>query len=107
MMTALLLYAYGQGIYSSRRIARACRKRMDFAMIVAMDVPDFRTISAFRKRHLKALGEFFVQVLAPCEQANLAELAERGIRGCVALGRAKHPAGGRLKRRGAHPQAMR
>jgi hypothetical protein len=25
-------------------------------MIVALDPPDFRTISDFRKRHLKALG---------------------------------------------------
>jgi transposase len=30
MMTALLLYAYCSGIYSSRRIAKACRERVDF-----------------------------------------------------------------------------
>jgi transposase len=30
MMTALLLYAYCQGIYPSRRIAKACRERVDF-----------------------------------------------------------------------------
>lgn len=41
-------------------IARACRERNDFVMIVALDPPDFRTISDFRKRHLK---ELFVQVL--------------------------------------------
>jgi len=29
MMTTLLLYAYCSGIYSSRRIARACRERAD------------------------------------------------------------------------------
>jgi transposase len=29
MMVALLLYGYSQGIYSSRRIARACEERMD------------------------------------------------------------------------------
>ena len=28
MMTALLLYAYSQGIYSSRRIDRACHERV-------------------------------------------------------------------------------
>src|SRR5437660_630152 len=45
MMTALLLYSYCCGIYSSRRIAKACRERVDFMSIVALDAPDFRTIS--------------------------------------------------------------
>jgi transposase len=40
MMTALLLYAYCCGIYSSRRIAKACRERVDFMSIVALDAPD-------------------------------------------------------------------
>ena len=62
MVTALLLYAYCQGIYPSRRIAKACRERVDFMAVTAMQTPDFRTISDFRKRHLTALGELFVQV---------------------------------------------
>src|SRR6195256_4384301 len=52
MMVGLLLHGYASGLYSSRRIARACRERNDFVMIVALDPPDFRTISDFRKRHL-------------------------------------------------------
>ncbi len=63
MMTALLLHGYASGIYSSRRIARATVERADFMMIVAGDAPDFRTISEFRRRHLKALADLFVQVL--------------------------------------------
>ena len=59
MMVALLLHGYASGLYSSRRIAKACRERNDFVMIVALDPPDFRTISDFRKRHLKALGALF------------------------------------------------
>ena len=34
MMTALLLYGYCNGVYSSRRIAKACRERVDFMSIV-------------------------------------------------------------------------
>jgi transposase len=34
-MVALLLYAYAVGIYSSRRIAKACAERVDFMAIVA------------------------------------------------------------------------
>jgi transposase len=64
MMVALLLYAYAVGIYSSRRIAKACSERVDFMAIVALDGPDFRTISESRRRHLAALSTLFVQVAA-------------------------------------------
>ena len=49
MMTALLLYAYSQGIYSSRKIARACEQRVDFMAVTAMNKPDFRTVADFRR----------------------------------------------------------
>jgi transposase len=74
MMTALLLYAYSQGIYSSRRIAQACEQRLDFMAVTAMARPDFRTVSEFRRRHLKALGGLFQQVLKLCAQAGLVKL---------------------------------
>jgi transposase len=45
MMTALLLYAYCRGVHAARRIAQACRERVDFMSIIAFDPPDFRTIS--------------------------------------------------------------
>ena len=61
MMVALLLYAYRSGVYSSRRIARACEERLDFQAVTALNQPDFRTISKFRRRHLDALAGLFVQ----------------------------------------------
>ena len=74
MIVALLLHGYASGLYSSRRIARACWERNDFVMIVALDPPDFRTISDFRKPHLKALGALFLQVPKLCETAGLFKL---------------------------------
>ena len=61
MMTALLLYAYCNGVYSSRRIAKASRERVDFMSVVGLDAPDFHTVSDFRKRHLKALAGLFTR----------------------------------------------
>ncbi|MGH8701562.1 MAG: IS1182 family transposase [Burkholderiales bacterium] len=81
MMTALLLYGYAVGVYSSRRIARACQERVDFMAIVALDPPDFRTISDFRKRHLEALKGLFVQVLRLCERAGLVQLGHVALDG--------------------------
>ena len=81
MMVALLLYAYSQGVYSSRRIARACEERLDFQAVTALNQPDFRTISEFRRRHLTALGELFVQVLRLCQRAGLVGLRHVAVDG--------------------------
>ena len=93
MMVALLLYAYTQGIYASRRIAKACRERVDFMSIVGLDAPDFRTISDFRKRHLKALSALFVQILQLCAQAGLVKLGHVALDGTkVKANASKHKA---------------
>ena len=81
LMTALLLHGYASGLYSSRRIARACVERADFMMMVAGDPPDFRTISDFRKRHLEGLAGLFVQVLKLAEKAGLVKLGHVALDG--------------------------
>jgi transposase len=81
MMVALLLYAYSRGVYSSRRIAQSCEERVDFMAVTAMNRPDFRTIATFRRRHLKALGDLFVQVLKLCRAAGLVKLGHVALDG--------------------------
>ena len=81
MMTALLLFSYTQGVYSSRKIARACHRRLDFMAVTAMQKPDFRTVSDFRKRHLVALGELFQQVLRLCARAGMVQLGHVALDG--------------------------
>ena len=63
MMVCLLLYAYCVGVFSSRKIAKACERNLAFLAIVGEERPDFRTISLFRKNHLDAFADVFVQVL--------------------------------------------
>jgi transposase len=93
MMVALLLYGYAVGVYSSRRIAKACAERVDFMAIVALDAPDFRTISEFRRRHLAALSGLFVQVLQLCEQAGLVKLGHVALDGTkIKANASKHKA---------------
>jgi transposase len=108
MMTALLLHAYASGLYSSRRIAKACVERADFMMIVALDPPDFRTISDFRKRHLKALADLFVQVLKLAEATGLVKLGHVALDGTkIKANASKHKAMSyeRMKKREAELQA--
>jgi transposase len=93
LMTALLLHGYASGIYSSRRIAKSAVERADFMMIVAGDPPDFRTISEFRRRHLKALAALFVQVLRLAEKAGLVRLGHVALDGTkIKANASKHKA---------------
>jgi transposase len=108
MMVALLLNGYASGVYSSRRIAKAAIERADFMMIVALDPPDFRTISDFRKRHLTALAGLFVQVLKLAETAGLVKLGHVALDGTkIKANASKHKAMSyeRMKRREAELQA--
>ena len=93
MMVALLLYAYSQGLYASRRIAKACEERVDFMAVTARQSPDFRTISDFRKRHLPALGGLFTQVLQLCQKAGLVSLGHVALDGTkIRANASKHKA---------------
>lgn len=108
LMTALLLHGYASGIYSSRRMARAAVERADFMMIVAGDPPDFRTISEFRRRHLKALAGLFVQVLKLAEKAGLVKLGHVALDGTkIRANASKHKAMSyeRMKKREAELKA--
>jgi transposase len=108
LMTALLLHGYAIGLYSSRRIARAAVERADFMMIVAGDPPDFRTISEFRRRHLKALAALFVQVLKLAERAGLVKLGHVALDGTkIKANASKHKAMSyeRMKKRQAELKA--
>jgi transposase len=81
MMVALLLYGYSRGVYSSRKLMAACEERVDFLAVTAMAKPDFRTIAKFRRRHLKALGDLFFQVLKLCQTAGLVRLGHVALDG--------------------------
>ncbi len=81
MMIALLLYGYSRGIYSSRQLARACEERVDVMAVTGLNRPDFRTIADFRKRHLAALSDLFVQVLRLCRAAGLVQFGHVAVDG--------------------------
>ena len=77
-------------------------------MLAANNTPDFRTISDFRKDHLEALGELFLQVLELCQQAGLVKLGHVALDGTkVRANASKHKAMsyGRMKEKEAQLQA--
>lgn len=93
MMTALLLYGYSRGVYSSRKLEQACVERVDFMAVTGMGKPDHTRISEFRRRHLGALRGLFVQVLELCGKAGLVKLGHVALDGTkVKANASKHAA---------------
>jgi transposase len=81
MMVTLLLYGYATGTRSSRKIMRRCQVDVACRIIVGDDIPDFRTISDFRKTHQDRLETLFVEVLKLCAAAGLAKVGTIALDG--------------------------
>jgi transposase/signal recognition particle subunit SEC65 len=93
MMVKVLLYAYCIGVPSSRKIARRLEEDIAFRVLAANNTPDFRTISDFRKEHLKALAGLFLQVLKLCQKAGLVKLGHIALDGTkIKANASKHKA---------------
>lgn len=88
MMSCLLIYAYCVGVFSSRKIALACERNLAFIAMVGDERPDFRTISDFRKAHLEAFIELFVQVVRLAQEAGMVKLGNVSIDGSKIQGNA-------------------
>jgi len=81
MMLKLLLFAYSTGVTSSREMERRCQVDVAFRWLSANAAPDYRSISRFRRRHLVALDDLFIQVLALCASSGLVSLGRVALDG--------------------------
>lgn len=64
MLLKIILYAYSQRIFSSRRIAKALRENIHFLWLSRMNQPDFRTVNRFRGVILRdTIEELFTQLV--------------------------------------------
>jgi hypothetical protein len=100
MLVCLLVYAYCVGVFSSRKIARACERNLAFLAIVGEDRPVFRTISDFRKLHLEAFVDIVVQVLRIAAESGLVKLGNVSTDGTKLQGNAsRHKADAEAERK--------
>lgn len=75
MLLKILVYAYTQRIYSSRRIAKAVRENINFMWLSGGNQPDFRTINGFRGERMKGtIEEVFTLVLELLVEAGYIKL---------------------------------
>ena len=93
MMTKVLVYGYCVGVFSSRRIERRLVEDIAFRVLAAGNQPNFRTISDFRKIHLKTLAGLFEQVLQIALEAGALKVGRVALDGTkVKANASKHKA---------------
>ncbi len=64
MMTKLIIYAYADKIYSSRRIEKAARENIMYMWLCGGQTPDFKTINSFRGERMKdVITDVFTEVV--------------------------------------------
>ena len=77
----MMVEVYYIGVPSSRKIAERLQEDIGFRVLAANNTPDFRTVSDFRKDHLKDLSGLFLQVLELCQEAGLVKLGHVSLDG--------------------------
>lgn len=71
MLLKVVLFAYSQGIVSSRGIERACREHITFIALSGDSAPHWTTIAAFVSGLGDAIAKLFAQVLYLCDRQGL------------------------------------
>jgi transposase len=74
MMVTLLIWAYANGITSSRRIERLCQQDVAFRVVCAGHVPDHVTVARFRQQFAETAAGLFAQVLVLCARLGMGQV---------------------------------
>ena len=88
LLLALLIYAYSQGVRSSRAIERLCHRDAGYRFIVGDNIPNHTVIARFRKRHTAEMKVVFLGVLRLCREAGLVQLSLVALDGIKVQGNA-------------------
>jgi transposase len=79
LMLSVWLYAYASGITSARRIERRLVEDLAFRYLAAEARVDNWTLSAFRRRHGRAINDAFTQVLEMVRDSGYGKLGRVAI----------------------------
>lgn len=93
MMLKVILYGMTVGVFSSRKLARACRENLAFKYLAGMQTPAFKTFIEFRGRHGEEMAELFVQTVKLAREMGFALLKSVALDGTkMAADTSKHKA---------------
>jgi transposase len=81
LMLSVWLYGYATGITSGRELERRIREDLPLRYLAGGSQPDHWALSAFRRRHPRAMNDVFVQVVELVRDAGLGKLGTVAIDG--------------------------
>jgi transposase len=81
MLVTVLIWAYANGITSSRRIERLCGQDVAFRVICAGNLPDHVTIARFRQQFAQTAAVLFAQVLVLCARLGMGQVGTVALDG--------------------------
>jgi transposase len=81
MMLKVLFYSYLIGNMSCRKMEEGLQLRADYVFLSGDQVPDFRTLNAFRTRHMAELPGIFAQIVLLCSALGMIDFKNLAIDG--------------------------
>lgn len=81
LITGILIYAYSQGVFSSRQIAKRCQEDLGFMYISHLNCPNFRVLSDFRKDNYEFFKRCFKQSVLMAMEAGMVSLGHISLDG--------------------------
>jgi transposase len=81
MLVTVLVWAYANGVASSRRIERLCGQDVAFRVICAGHLPDHVTIARFRQQFAGTAAVLFAQVLVLCARLGMGQVGTVAVDG--------------------------
>ena len=81
MMLKVLFYSYLIGNMSCRKMEAGLQLRADYVFLSGDQVPDFRTLNAFRTRHMAQLPGLFAQIVLLCSALGMVDFKNLAIDG--------------------------
>lgn len=93
LILKIILYGYTVGMFSSRKLARACQENLAFQYLSGLEKPSFKTFIEFRNRHQEDLREVFVQTVKLAKKLGMAKLGQVALDGSkITANTSKHKA---------------
>ena len=93
LMLKVILYGFSVGIFSARKLQRACQENLAFKYLAGMETPAFRTFIEFRQRHREDMKAVFMQTVHLARALGLARLGTVALDGSkVEANTSKHKA---------------
>jgi transposase len=93
LMLKVILYGFTVGLFSARKLSRACRENLAFQYLAGLETPAFKTVIEFRRRHRDDMKGVFLQTVKLAREMGLVLLARVALDGSkITANTSKHKA---------------